>query len=524
MPEISNKFQINGKLVEFLKEKKLLKKDEFSEDSALASIFNKLNKADENGKTDDILDENETKEFEEKLMEAAGDDKNLSVAEAKSLLKGLGLEGIDPKKLFNFIQTMTVPEKNSAEQNPLQGAPSEESPQTEEKKDLITYAKNGETFKQTAERLGFKTGTPEYEEFLNANAQANKRKWFIVGEDVIIPKSLLDKVNQEEVLNEEQGKAEIEKYNQIVEEENRQIQEELDSRKGISFTNKDYSTYEELAGALFRREGIENPSKRQMEARIEDLKKTNPDLKDGELKGKRVTANVSEGMHERISGKEESAKEYQKSVADRKASEGIAKEFYDIADNNAGMNSMKKMQELLDTKVTKDNILDVIDAYDKYKEGDSSIIDTVTSEVGAGGTKAKQKVLTTILDKLCEAAEAEGVSSEDIKHAREEFLSSMEKEMNAAFRRTNPKDMEKAVDFLRGAIVAKQTGGEEITEEEAIAAFNEDFASTDAEAQKTYKDAREAEGWTAKAGDTVLGWFGCTTIEDMDKKLKKYSA
>ena len=519
MPEISNKFQINGKLVEFLKEKKLLKKDEFSEDSALASIFNKLNKADENGKTDDILDENETKEFEEKLMEAAGDDKNLSVAEAKSLLKGLGLEGIDPKKLFNFIQTMTVPEKNSAEQNPLQGAPSEESPQTEEKKDLITYAKNGETFKQTAERLGFKTGTPEYEEFLNANAQASKRKWFIVGEDVIIPKSLLDKVNQEEVLNEEQGKAEIEKYNQIVEEENRQIQEELDSRKGISFTNKDYTTYEELAGALFRREGIENPSKRQMEARIEDLKKTNPDLKDGELKGKRVTANVSEGMHERISGKEESAKEYQKSVADRKASEGIAKEFYDIADNNAGMNSMKKMQELLDTKVTKDNILDVLDAYDKYKEGDSSIIDTVTSEIGAGGTKAQKKVLTTILDKLCEAAEAEGVSAEDIKHAREEFLSSMEKEMNAAFRRTNPKDMEKAVDFLRGAIVAKQTGGEEITDEEAIAAFNEDFASTDAEAQKTYKDAREAEGWTAKAGDTVLGWFGCTTIEDMDKKL-----
>ena len=237
MPEISNKFQINGKLVEFLKEKKLLKKDEFSEDSALASIFNKLNKADENGKTDDILDENETKEFEEKLMEAAGDDKNLSVAEAKSLLKGLGLEGIDPKKLFNFIQTMTVPEKNSAEQNPLQGAPSEESPQTEEKKDLITYAKNGETFKQTAERLGFKTGTPEYEEFLNANAQASKRKWFIVGEDVIIPKSLLDKVNQEEVLNEEQGKAEIEKYNQIVEEENRQIQDELMTRQRMSSTH-----------------------------------------------------------------------------------------------------------------------------------------------------------------------------------------------------------------------------------------------------------------------------------------------
>ena len=367
---------------------------------------------------------------------------------------------------------------------------------------------NGESIEALAKKFGCTK-----QELLEANG-GKIRGW--AGDDVVVPGEL--EADDKRLQGRQTKEEAIEGYKKVA-AEIQAVKDEVAARKPISFTNKDYSTYEELAGALFRREGIENPSKRQMEARIEDLKKTNPDIKDGELKGKRVTANVSEGMHERISGKEESAKEYQKSVADRKASEGIAKEFYDIADNNAGMNSMRKMQELLDTKVTKDNILDVIDAYDKYKEGDSSIIDTVTSEVGAGGTKAQQKVLTTILDKLCEAAEAEGVSAEDIKHAREEFLSSMEKEMNAAFRRTNPKDMEKAVDFLRGAIVAKQTGGEEITEEEAIAAFNEDFASTDAEAQKTYKDAREAEGWTAKAGDTVLGWFGCTTIEDMDKKL-----
>ena len=41
---------------------------------------------------------------------------------------------------------------------------------------LIIYPLEGETFKKTAERLGFKPGTPEYTEFVNANPQAGKRR------------------------------------------------------------------------------------------------------------------------------------------------------------------------------------------------------------------------------------------------------------------------------------------------------------------------------------------------------------
>ena len=316
----------------------------------------------------------------------------------------------------------------------------------------------------------------------------------------------------------------IEAY-KVVAAEIQAVKDEVAARKPIPFTNKDYDTYEQLAEALFKLEGIENPSKRRMEARIEDLKKTNPDIKDGELRGKDLTVNVNEEMYNRVMHNEQVAEEYSKNLEIKKQAEGIAKEFYEIADNNSGMNSMRKMQALLDNKVTEDNILAVLDAYDKYQEGDSSIIDTVTSEVGAGGTKAQRKVLTTIMDKLCDAAEKAGVSTGDINHARTEFEASMDKEFKAVLRRTNPKDMEKAVDFLRGAIVAKQTGNvPDMTDADAIAAFNTDFAATDAEAQKTYADAREEEGWTAKAGDTVLGWFGCTTIEDMDAKLGKNAA
>lgn len=186
---------------------------------------------------------------------------------------------------------------------------------------------------------------------------------------------------------------------------------------------------------------------------------------------------------------------------------------------------MKKMQKLLDENITADNIVDFLDAYEKAKHGDSSIIDTVTSEVGASGSKEQKQVLRTIMAKLIEAARKAGVSESDIKKANDDFEASIKKEyesLSGAFRRTNPLEMEKAIDFLRGAIAAKKTDNvEEMTDSEAISTFNESFATTDAEAQQAYKEARAEEGWTARVGDTVCGWFGCTTIEDMDKKLGK---
>lgn len=218
--------------------------------------------------------------------------------------------------------------------------------------------------------------------------------------------------------------------------------------------------------------------------------------------------------------KYEQARKYNANLKTRKNAENLAQQFYQIADDNSGLNSMKKMQELLDTKINSKNIVAFLDAYDreKTKQGDSSIIDTVTSEVGAGGTKQQRQVLMSIMNKLCVAAKEAGVSVGDIQKAQRDFKASLNKEFNAA-RRTNPKEMEKAIDFLRGAIASKANGGGQISEKDAIRQFNSTFGAENATAQKDYKDARANEGWTAKVGDTVCGWFGCNTIADMDKKL-----
>ncbi len=217
------------------------------------------------------------------------------------------------------------------------------------------------------------------------------------------------------------------------------------------------------------------------------------------------------------------AKKYNENVKTRKSLGSLAQQFYQIADDNSGLNSMKKMQNLLDTKINSKNIVAFLDEYDKdnTKREDSSIIDTVTSEVGAGGTKQQRQVLMTIMNKLAEAAKEAGVSDGDIKKAKADFETSLNKEFNASFRRTNPKDMENAMDFLRGAIAAKQTSNvQNMTDKEAIQAFNESFSSENKQAQSAYNQAK-GEGWSfsARMGDTVCGWFGCNTIEEMETKL-----
>ena len=85
-------------------------------------------------------------------------------------------------------------------------------PQEEAKKDIITYAKEGETFDATAKRLGFEKGTAEYETFVKANQKAKDRKWFMVGEGIIIPPSIQNKVSNDNLLSEKDGLAEVEKW------------------------------------------------------------------------------------------------------------------------------------------------------------------------------------------------------------------------------------------------------------------------------------------------------------------------
>lgn len=204
----------------------------------------------------------------------------------------------------------------------------------------------------------------------------------------------------------------------------------------------------------------------------------------------------------------------------QKNAKGIAQEFYQIADDDSGSISVGKMFELLNKKVNADNIVAILDEYNNpsIRKNDSSIIDTVTSETGATSLQ-QRKVLIKILDTLCEAARKAGVSEDDINNARKSFVESMEKEFSAHFRRTNPKDMEKAIDFLRGAILAKQNEIENVNEDKAMQSVARGYQEQNTAASEEFETARKEEGWTAKTGDWVCGLFGCNTEDELRAKL-----
>lgn len=150
-------------------------------------------------------------------------------------------------------------------------AQAEESENTPEVKrnakgEMISYAKNGESFKQTAERLGFKPGTPEYEAFAEANKTAAKQGWFIVGKEVIIPKSIEDKVDREGLNVDSKG--EIEKYNKAITDG-----ADVSKYEGKTETKTldKNSTWWALAKESLAAQGNETPTMKEIQTRTGEL-------------------------------------------------------------------------------------------------------------------------------------------------------------------------------------------------------------------------------------------------------------
>ena len=155
-----------------------------------------------------------------------------------------------------------------AEEDAAQAEESENTPEIKRnaKGEMISYAKNGESFKQTAERLGFKPGTPEYEAFAEANKTAAKQGWFIVGKEVIIPKSIEDKVNKEGLNVDSKG--EIEKYNKAITDG-----ADVSKYEGKTETKTldKNSTWWALAKESLAAEGNETPTMKEIQTRTGEL-------------------------------------------------------------------------------------------------------------------------------------------------------------------------------------------------------------------------------------------------------------
>ncbi len=195
----------------------------------------------------------------------------------------------------------------------------------------------------------------------------------------------------------------------------------------------------------------------------------------------------------------------------------LASELYDACDDQAFAVGRDRFQTALH-KVNKDNISMVLSQY-KDLHPDESLIATICEEMGSG----RKEALNYLMTQLAAAARERGIPEADITKATTEFNVSKD----AEFRKVgiiNPAKMENSMNFLHGLILGADLKAGDINAAQAIDTITGAAAETYDTAKTTFDQAREEEGWIARTGDSVLGWFGCTTKEDMDLKLGEYKA
>lgn len=407
---------------------------------------------------------------------------------------------------------------------------------------------NGESIAHLAKIFKIKQG--DIIEVNEPNGKVHRKgttKFFRVGDTVLIPKEL--EADDKNLTNRKSSAGAIADYKEDMAEIRKKQQEraarakekaqeakaheaeqkrKASTPRAISFTCKQ-KNFTEVAKQNLASQGVKNPTKKQLEDKIAQIKKLNPNLKDGQIQGKRITVPCSEETYSRVVRREKEVTEINRNMRNNKTAKGIANNLYKICDDNvAAINKPEFWNEM--KKVNKNNIVAVLDNYDKVIEkhsGDSSLLDTICSEVGASATN-RQKALNHIYNSLEQAAKEAGVSQADLKNARKKFSTSMQHEFDK-IGRIDTKEMDKVVDFLRGATAAAKVtkGQSSISTRAAMKSFlngEDGLVALDKDVQKQYKDARDKEGWVAKTGDWVCGLFGCTTIADMDKKLGKHAA
>lgn len=314
------------------------------EDKKMQQIYDAFDK-----NKDGVLDKSEIENLQKSIFDAAGNGR-LSQREADKLLKNMGVNELNGNDLLKFLNNMSqlpevinnevseLPDINAATavseeqaEQPVQevitdvvqeDVPQEENPDkfgktktVDGKTYSVTYdgegnttgiiVQNGESIAVLAKKFGCTV-----EDIINANPDLVKgkgnNKYFLVGAEIKIPKELEP---DDKALQNRQSKKEAIAAYEVFDTKRKAEAAEIASRKSISFTNNDYNTYEEMAKALFAKEGNQNPSKKMLEQRIQELQESNPDIRNGELKGKRINAKVNTEMHGRVVQRQEKMKE-----------------------------------------------------------------------------------------------------------------------------------------------------------------------------------------------------------------------
>lgn len=353
---------------------------------------------------------------------------------------------------------------------------------------------------------------------------SGKNAYFNVGDSIKIPGELdADAKALQGRDSREQALAKYKAYQEQKAAELRKKQAAdaaLEARKGYSrtFTNVTYDTFEQQARALFAREGNNNPSEYELKLRINELKQLNPNIKDGELKNKKINATFNRETYASIGvgqQQREEARLVKKAKNEAATGKNIAADMYESINENAAGVSTAQFKNAL-AKVNKDNVIGVIEEYDKLSP-DESLMEAIMDETGTWLENRRDRQ-QTIVNALYNRALAAGVDPERAK--------TMKTELTNAVNNCTASDTATLDGLVRNS-VATINAAERVTREERTSKVTDNSQMRTqtietgntalGENRQKLQDQLDRDGWCA---DLYEGLKWCVGSDNLDEKVK----
>lgn len=166
------------------------------------------------------------------------------------------------------------------------------------KGNTYVVVQNGETPASIAQK--FHTNTKTILSMNTTVVDALGNKYFEAGKTIKVPGEF--NANAGVIKNRKSAKEARRDYKNLYswKEEVANFDKENRADQKISWTEKKYNKFVDIAKNLYKQEYIENPTMQQLNKRVAELKKLNPKLKDGELIGKKITATVASNIYNKV--------------------------------------------------------------------------------------------------------------------------------------------------------------------------------------------------------------------------------
>lgn len=255
---------------------------------------------------------------------------------------------------------------------------------------IISHAKEGETFAQTAKRLGIEKGSPEYEKFKELNSRAAKKGWFLVGAEVKIPAGMEEKVNLDGLTVD--SKAEIEKYIDKINKNSVPAPAPAPTHTPAPTTAPEQTDVPSPTETPVVQEPTEQTP---VEAPDEVVSPTHPPKSE-------ETAPVTPDELTPPPGNPRPAKDIAQSLKD----DIYAKTILGLP--TTGEDIEKHLAE-----ITSDNVNEVMAAYKKINDDGENLMEAILEERGLS-TEVRTKYLMHVKNALITAAKQDGVYVDDI--------------------------------------------------------------------------------------------------------------